>query len=440
MTDRERLLGALILGGTADALGWRNEFWTPTSKRQRFVTRLEPWSKRVGRIGGYWAKVEAGDYSDDTQLTLAVARCMDPDGTYDPDRFARVELPYWLSYQRGGGRTVKRAAANLLANPSMSWDTNDFEGYDDAGANGAAMRVLALVIISDLDRLTVATWQNAIASHGHPRAIVGAITMAWGLSMLFNLRGRFDTGWYFQGLRERLREATLDLPNERLRRWIARKCASQAFQAGFDSARHEMLRFLDLVVSGLSKDNRDILQALGCLNPRTKGSGTATVAAGNFLFLKYQDNPERAAIEAANAYGADTDTIGKFAGNLLGALRGQAAYAAELTECLQDRLYFHRITDYLAGDRSERHWNGVRKTETTVTPQTKEGDLYYSKLLGFGEVERVSTPRRIERGRATLLEVRVVFECGQSCYFHRKLIAGEESQQNPLFDEGESGE
>jgi len=114
MIDSDRILGALILGGAADALGWRNESWKPGAARTHFVDHLESWSKRIGRVGGYWEKIGAGEYSDDTQLTIAVARCVSPDGRYDAERFAMVELPYWLSYQRGGGRTIKAAAGVAL--------------------------------------------------------------------------------------------------------------------------------------------------------------------------------------------------------------------------------------------------------------------------------------------------------------------------------------
>ncbi len=142
MIEGDRILGSLILGGAADALGWRNEFWKPTSRRPVHVHKLEPWNKRIGRVGGYWEKIDAGEYSDDTQLTLAVARCVKPSGEYDAARFARLELPYWLKYQRGGGRTILRAARNLSTHPGVDWDTNRFNDYEKAGANGVAMRVL----------------------------------------------------------------------------------------------------------------------------------------------------------------------------------------------------------------------------------------------------------------------------------------------------------
>lgn len=417
MINGDRILGALILGGAADALGWRNESWRPSSKRTGVVTQLESWSKRIGRVGGYWEAVEAGEYSDDTQLTIAVARCICPDGRYDADRFARVELPYWLSYQRGGGRTIKAAAANLRKNRSLTWDSNRFEGYEASGANGAAMRVLALSTIEKTTDLIVATWQNAIASHGHPRAIIGALVMAWGLAYALRTSS-FAPAEYVRQLQQFIRGLNLELPDERLKRWI--RSMRIDFEGNFKTVRDEMLQLIMIVWSSLRSENRGVLQMLGCLNPATRGSGTATVAAGNYFFLKYYESPATGIVQAANSHGADTDTIGKFSGNLLGALRGRETYENELTERVQDRTYFDRLSNYLAGIEPP-HWDGDAGDETLLTEKTKEGDLYFSKVLGFGEVAKVLRPRRIARDAAVLLEAKVAFECGQSCYFTRTI-------------------
>jgi ADP-ribosylglycohydrolase len=430
MIDSDRILGALILGGAADALGWRNESWKPTSKRKPVANRLESWSKRIGRVGGFWESIEAGEYSDDTQLTLAVARCVSPDGRYDADRFAQVEFPYWLSYQRGGGRTIKRAAANLRSDQRLTWDSNCFEGYKDAGANGAAMRVLALAVIEGIQELTVAAWQNAITSHGHPRGVIGALVMARGLAYTLRV-GSFRPSEYVKCLHEFIEQMDPDLPHERLRRWV-HEMSHVGFRESFKAAKAEMLEFMERVWTDLHVEDEQMLSTLGCFRAGTKGSGTATVAAGNFFFLKYNNAPLQGIVQAANAYGADTDTIGKFAGNLLGALHGRAAYENELTEPVQDRTYFDRISNYLAG-RESAHWNGNTGEETVISEATKEGDSYYSAVLGFGEVVRVVPPRVINQGQERLFEVKVAFECGQTCYFNRRVPIRHNRSTSSLF-------
>lgn len=414
-TKFERLLGALILGGTADALGWRNETASKSSKRD-VIDRLRPWSKRVGRIGGHWEKIEPGEYSDDTQLTLAVARCVSSDGRYDPDRFARIELPYWLRYQRGGGRTVKAAARNLAANPRLSWNNNFFERYRQAGANGVAMRVLAFAVIDDVNKMSLAVWQNALATHGHPRAIVGALAMSYGLHHILRVRS-FSPSEYVKNLLDFLKDTKPEIDDDSIGKWV-QKAGSERFLSVFQNTKAEMAIYLSLVNERVNLPKEDILEQLGCYRSSTKGSGTGTVAAGNYFFLRYWETPEKGVIEAANSLGTDTDTIGKFCGNLLGCLRGKEAYENRLTEDLQDRVYFLRSSNYLAG-REEKEQGIHDCEETKITKLEKEGDEYQSKIFGPGIVTQLRRPRLVNRGRSVLYQVKAQFAIGITCVFSK---------------------
>lgn len=85
---------------------------------------------------------------------------------------------------RGAGATVT-AAAKSASKSRADWRRNFFTftrgrrslDYRGAGANGAAMRVapIALANLHSPDRLVVEVWRNAIVTHGHPRAILGAL-------------------------------------------------------------------------------------------------------------------------------------------------------------------------------------------------------------------------------------------------------------------------
>src|SRR4051812_14090316 len=80
----ERIAGALLGGAIADALGWPTEFAKQPSDLTRVgltfpITDFQVWHKRTG--GRFFARtdnVQPGDYSDDTQLALAVARSIRP--------------------------------------------------------------------------------------------------------------------------------------------------------------------------------------------------------------------------------------------------------------------------------------------------------------------------------------------------------------------------
>jgi ADP-ribosylglycohydrolase len=96
----ERFRGAILGLAVGDALGWPNEF---PGHRTKPATRFIEWEKLVGgRFWGYRDRILPGEYSDDTQLTLALARSVLRTGGLDVEKFAYEELPLWLQYERGG--------------------------------------------------------------------------------------------------------------------------------------------------------------------------------------------------------------------------------------------------------------------------------------------------------------------------------------------------
>src|ERR1700733_4488865 len=183
--------GSLMGGAITDALGWPTEFARTPADLERMgikypVHDFVGWSKRTG--GRFFTRtdyIQPGDYSDDTQLTLSVARSLNSDGTVDNAYFAKQELRYWLDYARGAGATVT-AGAKAAARSSTDWRWNFFRfkrgrhndlDYRGAGANGAAMRIapIALANLRDQRKALTEVWKNSIVTHGHPRAIMGAI-------------------------------------------------------------------------------------------------------------------------------------------------------------------------------------------------------------------------------------------------------------------------
>ena len=126
-----------------DALGWISELVDEKGLDRRTLGKplRHPigWKRRIGGRAGITVDLPVGSYSDDTQLRLATARSIRPDG-FDVEAFSKVELPVWPSYAFGGGRSTSAAAANL-AKPRVQWFANTFKGWTKSGGNGAAMRI-----------------------------------------------------------------------------------------------------------------------------------------------------------------------------------------------------------------------------------------------------------------------------------------------------------
>lgn len=441
MTLRDRFQGAMVLSAVGDALGWVTEFEaTPDGLAKKYgqsrVTDFVDWEKRVGGpYLGYLDKIKAGSYSDDTQLTLAVARCIGPGGHVDHERFAKVELNQWLHYARGGGRTVK-VAAEKIARKSVHWDSNFFEAgpsdrridYREAGANGAAMRVLpiALALRQEVPQMVRETFANGLVTHGHPRALLGAVL--YGLAIHAVLRsapGRLSPDALLSDLEGSMEAFAGDaLFNDMvLQAWLARWDRDQpiTYREKHQETLAEIRQGLeDIRRSWLEdRDPTEVLRAMGCFAHETKGSGTVTVLAALYLTCRYLDDPEAGVLAAVNALGADTDSIAAIVGGLLGALHGMAG-VPERWRSVQDAGYLLTIAEYLHagthGRQADTAPGRMPTLQALFDGAVGPGHQLHFPPLGVGTVEGLKRKPTRTQGKSAL-QAKVAFETGQTCVF-----------------------
>jgi len=151
---RAALLGAAV----GDALGATTEFMKPAQIRDRFGVHREI-------VGGGWLKLSPGQVTDDTEMTLCVARGIAESGRWDlkgiADRFA-----HWLSGEPADvGATCRRGIQEYVKTRRLAAAPNEW----DAG-NGAAMRVapVALYTLGDEELLSRLAVEQAHITHHHP--------------------------------------------------------------------------------------------------------------------------------------------------------------------------------------------------------------------------------------------------------------------------------
>jgi len=345
---------SILLSAVGDCLGWPLEF-----SKKRPKERLEhfiKWKKIVGgKWWGYEDEILPGEYSDDTQLILAVARSIDTSGNFNPEYFAYLELPLWLNYERGGGKSIKIAARNILKK-NVKWFSNFYKNngisYFNAGANGAAMRNLpiALVNINNEKRFIIDTFKNALITHGHPRAIVGSLII--GSAQIYLLKEESVDykelyNYTYQMLKNVLNTVKVD---DEISRWIRlwSEHNKQNFEDKFNECVSEAITFIRKIPDYLSKDDMEYYKITKALDPSFKGSGTTTTAVAIYMFLKYSEHPDEALIRTANFVGSDTDTIAGFVGSLIGCLYGKfiSAKLKRLASQIQDKDYLKSLADF----------------------------------------------------------------------------------------------
>jgi ADP-ribosylglycohydrolase len=331
-----RRVHSALWAAWADALGFITELANESLVSRRLSGRpLDgplPWTRRIGGRFGVEVNLPAGTYSDDTQLRLCVGRAIRASG-FDVEAFAKVELPVWTSYALGGGNATKSAASNI-ASQSVPWFANFFDGWTNAGGNGAAMRIHPHVWASRTllkgdylgDLLA-----DAIVTHGHPRALVGATFHSICLAATLD-HGSVPTPSEWQELVALTLDAAdainthVEVSDVWLPRW--REASSKPWNEGWQAAVREIEEML-AAATAFVEGNRDcapdfrlylnLLDSLDGRSSKTRGSGTLTAVLALALATVGSDDPAAALKLSAMATDSDTDTVATMAGALIGA-------------------------------------------------------------------------------------------------------------------------
>lgn len=371
-------VGIFAAAAVGDALGW------PQENRSQIVggnaarnVPAEPNFRGWERNGGtqyarYTDPVAPGEYSDDTQLLLAVARaCLHGDQWYD--WLTRVELPIWPTFERGGGGAVL-AASRAWADQRPPWvaanqrDDSKVARYFNAGANGVAMRIaphaIHTALTSPADLMTRVV-RDGLTTHGHPRALIGACLHALAIRHAIREEGTLgygellnaiasDNTWrhpdfLLQAIDEdwdrNYRRHSLDPHSHPADHWLT---VTKEVDDLLDIAATELTR-------GATGNDKRALEALGCFDKTRNGSGTVTAVAAIYVASRTAARPMSGLLRTGFLPNADTDTLCSMTGSLLGAIHGPD-WLGHLQHAVQDSEYITQlavsITDAANGNRT----------------------------------------------------------------------------------------
>lgn len=376
---RTRVEGAFTALAAGDALGWPQEF---ISRKQRIqpTSVFRDWNRKAG--GRYYPHTElirAGEYSDDTQLTLAIARSRLTAGSSWWSYFTKNELPLWTLYERGGGGATKRAANSWLRGVAP-WKQSDIAAagqYFEAGGNGVAMRVVPHAVFYAEDDDPTALLKDVLvdgaATHGHPRALVGAAAYAYAAWWLLRARHTVGFGELLTAMLDNA--ATWGAPpvaSSTKNGWLA--AADNAlgnYETLWSVVVDEMRQLLMLgwkeLQAGVLSDDEAVLDRMGAFS-REKGAGTISAAAAIYLAARHATQPVQGVLRAAFALGSDTDTIAAMTGGLVGALGGSDWLPPEWGS-VQDSRYLRQIANNVAAHATP---TGTASDQLVVTSKMLE--------------------------------------------------------------------
>ncbi len=302
---RERFLGTIVGCAVGDALGAPFEGSPPS------LIQLKP-TKDIAfrKIPGY----PLGQYTDDTQLTLATIRAICRANAVDGAELAKEFVNLWQTGEIvGAGASCTEAVYNMVER-GVSWE--DAGTAQGRAGNGTAMRAapIGLWNYAHPERIERDARVSSIITHKDTRSIGGTIAVANAVALCVSA----DT----PAPREFLHQIS-----EALRR------VSEPFRRCI----HDLGEWLSL----------DPIEALPLIyasgnpemEPRRPDWVTPyvipTVMCALYFFLRSPRTFLGSVTNAINA-GGDTDTVGAITGAISGAFNGISSIPEQLIDTLKD--------------------------------------------------------------------------------------------------------
>lgn len=301
---RNRFLGCLLGCAVGDALGAPFEgLWSHS------IPSDEALLAGFAEFEGY----PRGQFTDDTQLTLATVRSILATGEVSPAHIARSIAALWRRQEViGPGGACTSAALQFLR--TRDWTTCG-AAVGQAG-NGAAMRtaVLGLAFLRQPERLPGAVADISRITHQDPRCIAGGVAIAKAAWLLAS-EGADDAQRFCSAIGEVVAPFSSEFADAvgRLPR-LAGQTPDVALPA--------------IAWAGMARPEFEAPIITPFVIP--------TVLAALWCLLRHPDS-WAGAVTNAIGLGGDVDTLGAIVGALAGVRLGACAIPRHLEEAVQDR-------------------------------------------------------------------------------------------------------
>lgn len=283
-------------------------------------------------------------YTDDTQLTLHLAKALIKSNGFNVDYIIR-EFINWLDDPPiGPGYGCISSIRKLKY--GIPWE----QAASNSGGNGTTMRIapIGLLYWKDSKALKTGAIKSSIITHSHPAASAGAVVIASAIAYLIdkNPETGFSVDEFFNVLTNSISNSQEEIWKEFVE--ILYKLKSN-LDIPIDSG---LIKFSQIGV----KSPYFIEEYLGkvFVHPYT----ISTVVCSLFIFLKKLSSFKECIFELATA-GGDSDTVGAIGGSLVGAYFGLQNIPPELIKLVKNNKKILRLSEELYGAFEKRFLKGV---------------------------------------------------------------------------------
>jgi ADP-ribosyl-[dinitrogen reductase] hydrolase len=274
----DRAAGSLLGQAVGDALGSQVEFRSALD-----IVRSYPDGVRDLRASPVWNTI-AGQPTDDTELALALARCLAGRGTYDAEAAAAAYARWYGSRPFDCGHTTGMALAAAARVPSGKAAAARDAASRDSQANGSLMRIAPIGIwAGDPDRAARAAMEDSTLTHPHKVCLVSCGAFAAAIAS-----------------------------------GIAAADAREMGRVAIAVAEREASSVVACVL-------REAMDGTG-VDDFHHNQGWILLALRNAFFHLGRGSDAETALLRTVAAGGDTDTNAAITGALLGAAQGRAAF------------------------------------------------------------------------------------------------------------------
>ena len=325
--QKDRFVGCLLGVAIGDALGapFENMPAEEIAQIPGAGERYFDGSVNTHRFAGM-QELKPGDWTDDTQLTLAVARSFQPDGRFDMDRVAREHIDE-STRPFGWGGTTRKAVRRLAEGTHWSQSAEP-----NGAGNGVVMKIAPLGLAESLNqdiRLLKSEGLNEQGlalgrmTHGHPAAVIAGVVHANVISVFACL------------------DAQTAVSSGGGNAFVNLTSGLAAFHEKAVESHEPLISsiFIRLGKLGLSGrlDQMTAQQIAAEFGGGTKAVFTAwnSVGTAYACFLRNQNSFK--SVQQAVLCGGDADSNASIVGSLLGALHGPSIFPAELVAGLNRR-------------------------------------------------------------------------------------------------------
>jgi len=289
---RDKFKGAILGCFLGDAFGAGFEGMHP----DRAEFHMSKLSKNFSR-----------NYTDDTDMTLALAESIAESGRIETEDIAKH---FSLSCDLTRGYAIGTIKAILALRTGLQWHQVARIVFEEGSfGNGAAMRVspVGLFYHHDLEALQQAAIEQANITHAHPLGQWGAVMQACsvGLAVSQNSKEPFKKEQMVTNLREVL--------------W-----------GGPIEYMKSLNKIEKMLARGKKLQAREVVQSLG-----NGVEAHFSVPSACYIAITYSPDFSDA-IRAAISLGGDTDTIAGMVGAIVGAHVGEKGLPTEWIEQLED--------------------------------------------------------------------------------------------------------